>query len=44
MLGIPDDSLLCKYCNVKFKNKYIRKTHETNKVCVTNNVTLVDIE
>jgi hypothetical protein len=35
---IPDDSLLCRYCKTRFKNKYIRKTHETR----CGNVTTIE--
>lgn len=39
---IPDDSLLCRYCKTTFKNKYIRKTHETRCGNVTTIEKMVD--
>ena len=41
---ITDDSILCRYCKMSFKNQYIRKTHETNGVCVKNIVFVTDVE
>jgi hypothetical protein len=38
----PDDSLLCRYCKTTFKNKYIRKTHETRCGNVTTIEKIID--
>jgi len=41
---IIDDTILCRYCKMSFKNQYIRKTHETNGICVKGRVSVTDVE